>query len=361
MALDQDFSHYAKHGDGVRRLGNNFYQDLDSIDYRDFEQLQNSHTLYLIITPPMDLSDFGSKARLGDPGEGGGRDGGDYADAENQANLNKQLEYYSRQLISGHLMRCSSLLEGVEGLRSDTLKVEKTIENTIGKGLSIGRASSRSDETEMTLSFNETKDLDVYNTFSTIMAYQKAVIDGHRNPIREYVYNGILDYVFQLYAINFDRTGQRVLSTVKLSNITLVEVTVGLLESNLNASEHKKTVISVRVQDFTYNDYGIFDELEDYGVLPASKYKFNTRRKALEYVRSSEESQKMATSKHGDKNDLNGTNSTLDFLADAGRTLFPNTGGSLDDIIKNGGYGSNINTMQSVESLASGLFSTDNY
>jgi len=365
--LDQDFSHYQKHGDMQRKQGNNFFQDLNAIDYRDFEHLQNSHTLYLILTPPMDLAGLTSNSNNNTDSKGfagavssaanavnsfltGGSDCGGYADAEDQSNLNINLNYYADNLISGHLMKCSSLLEGLSGLKTKDMKVEKVIESTIGKGLSVGRASSRSDETEMTLSFNETKDLDVYNTFITIMEYQKAVVDGHRDPIEDYVLNGIIDYVFQLYAINFDGTGLRVLSTVKMSNITLVEVNSEIMESSLNSIEHKKTIVQIRVSDFTYNDYGIFQELDDYGILPSSKYIFNERTKSLEYAQSANSASNITEAQGSDNN------STSDFLMDVGKTMFPNTGGSLEKIFNNDGCSSNVNKMSSIQSIASGLF-----
>ncbi len=374
MVLDLDFSHYSKHGDGERKQGNNFYQDIGTIDYRDFEQLQNSHSLYMILTPPMDLNGLGNSfsknyerdssnflSKTSDAFGNvidfiGGSACNLFSDLEDQTNLNVMLDYYQKHLISGHLMKCSSLLEGIAGLKNLGIQTEKVIENNVGKGLSLPVARTKGDETEMTLSFNETTDLDVFNTFFTIMSYQRSVIEGNRSPLDEFVYNGIIDYMFQIYVVNFDKTGQRVLSTVKLSNITLTNVSAETLESNLDSGEHKKTTITIAVSDFIYNNFGIFKELEDYGVLPRDKYVFNERNKYLEYGDG-----KSGYLGRDFKSEVSGySNSSSNFsgsslIRDVGRTLFPAVGTTIDHVFNNDECASNASKLASIGSLTSGL------
>ena len=373
MSLEVDFSHYQKHGDKKRKPGNNFFQDIGTIDYRSFEQLQNSHSLYVILTPPMDLNKLGNNFsdsyergnsgfldKIGSfAGKAvnfmGGADCGLFSDAEDQSNLNLLLDYYQNYLISGHLLRCSSLLEGITGLKPLSIQSEKLIENNVGKGLSMPIGRTKGEETEMTLSFNETTDLDTFNTFFTIMSYQRSVIEGSREPIEEFILNGIIDYMFQIYVINFDKTGRKVLSTVKLSNITLKSLSAETLESTLQSSEHKKTTVTVDVRDFVYNDYGVFKELEDYGVLPANKYRFNMQTKMLELVSGGDFNSRDFRGETVGMEGSGSNHSGSSFFRDVGRTMFPKIGGAVDKIFNSGGCASNTNKISALQSLSSGI------
>ncbi len=366
MALDTDYTHYKKHGSGDRVQGNNFYQDIGTIDYRDFEQLQNSHSLYLILTPPMDLNSLGNNFSASFDRDGvldsigtflggavsllGTANCGLFSSAVDQSNLNKLLDYYQNHLINGHLMKCSSLLEGVTGLKPMSIQSEKLIENNIGKGLSIPIGRTKGEEQELTLTFNETTNLDVFNTFFTIMSYQRSVIEGNREPIAEFILNGIIDYMFQLYVINFDKTGRKVLSTVKMSNITLTSLSAEPLESSLSSSEHKKTTITISVRDFDYNNFGVFDELEDYGVLPNSKYEFNSRTKMIDYKQGILSVRDFRSETAG-MNERNDPNSGSNFIKDVGMTMFPNVGSDIDNLFSDCSSGGS--KLGSLGSLAS--------
>ena len=280
------------------------------------------------------------------------------ADPVSKEMLQKNLDNYKKNLISGNLLRCSTLVEGIKGLPNHTVKSTKFIENADNISYELPVSGSVGGPSPLTLTLNETQHLDGYLTFFTIWYYMKEVLRGTVNPPDFYNENGILNYSFSIYLINFEPNGTQVKSTVKLTNCIIKSLSNSAVEFDKKEREQKTTDVEITFDGMIINDDRVFYELSEFGILPQHKYSFNPASGKL--VQDSNTTAKKIDNVFGAKADEFLNSPAGNLLADIGRQSFPSVFNVYDRIrnIKtcSTNVGTNVNNLANKLGNLGGFF-----